>query len=106
MFSLVLIIPTALKDKADTLGQVLGYGPSNYSVPLYKNKELTHYGLHTWASQSFLDLLDSGQLPPEVEFPDFQEVLDNLIKSVRSDYINHFQDVIKEYELDTDSAET
>jgi hypothetical protein len=104
MHSLVLIIPAALKEKADALGDFLGHGPNNYSIPLYNSeKELTHYGLHAWAQQEFLDLLES---PEGIDFPDLEEILANLIRSVRSDYTNHFQDVIKEYELDTDSAET
>jgi hypothetical protein len=105
MKSLVLIIPIDLKDKANELGEKLGYGPNNYSVPLSNSTEpteesttkiVTHYGLHAWADQSFVDMLEIGTMPEGLDFPpaDFDAIMAALIVSARDDMTNHFTDVL------------
>jgi hypothetical protein len=111
MKSLVLIIPTDLRDKANELGEKLGYGPNNYSVPLSNSTELTeetttkpatHYGLHAWADQSFVDMLETGTMPEGLDFPpaDFDAIIAALIVSARDDMTNHFADVLADNNLE------
>lgn len=88
MFSCVLIIPTNLKDKANELGASFGWGPENFSVQLGE----THYGCHAWVSQNFLDLLEQPQ-------EGYEDVMEALIVSVRSDHMNHFDEVLAENNL-------
>ena len=101
MHSVVLIIPASLKAKADALGEALGHGPNSYSVPLSADgkEPATHYGLHTWAQQSFVDRLQGaaqGQMPEGLDYPanDFAAVTGALIASVRGDVAEHFADVV------------
>ena len=100
MLSMVLIIPASLQSAANTLGQLMGWGPNSYSVSLTR-----HYGLHTWAQESFVQLLTdarSGNKPAELsDFPDevFQDIMDNLIVSVRERHEGHFDDVLIGYNL-------
>lgn len=95
MFSIVLIIPATLHDKANALGEALGHGPNNYSVPLANATEPTNYGLHTWGTQDFVDMLAAGVMPDGLDYPqaDFDEVMAALIKSVRDDMTGHFAEV-------------
>lgn len=94
MQSVVLIIPAALKSDADTLAELLGYGPNSYSVPLSADgtEPATHYGLHTWAEQSFLDMLSAENIPEGLE--QYAPVKDAVIVSVRSDMTNHFSEIL------------
>jgi hypothetical protein len=96
--SLVLIIPADLRDDANALGVALGMGSDNYSVPLSADGSApaTYYGLHAWASDEFIAMLDSGQLPPDVDFPqdEFDAIMAASIQSVQSDPAGHFNAVI------------
>ena len=95
MLSIVLIIPADLRDLANGLGEALGHGPNSYSVALTNATEPTHYGLHTWGTQAFVDMLDAGVMPDGLDYPqaDFDAVMAALIKSVRDDMTGHFADV-------------
>lgn len=94
MLSVVLIIPAALRDKANALGEALGHGPNNYSVALTNAMAPTHYGLHTWATQAFVDMLAAGVMPQGLNYSqaDFDAVMAALIKSVRPAMEGHFSD--------------
>jgi hypothetical protein len=98
MKSLVLIIPAALRDKANALGAALDMGSNNYSVPLSANGQepATHYGLHAWAAQSFINMIDAGVMPEGLDYPeaDFDAVMAALIVSARDDMTGHFADVL------------
>ena len=70
-YSVSLIIPAANQLAANKLACALGFDvlPGNtFSVPLSSDGEnVTHYGAHTYAEQSFVDMLNSakaGILPP------------------------------------------
>lgn len=95
MLSVVLIIPADLRDKANALGEALGHGPNNYSVALTNATAPTHYGLHTWATQAFVDMLAAGVMPEGLDYPqdDFDLVMNALTKSVRESMEGHFTDV-------------
>lgn len=67
MHSAVLIVPAALRDKANALGAALAYGPQSYTVPLGPEGAPTHYGAHTWAADDFFARIAgarTGVLPP------------------------------------------
>lgn len=94
MYSLVLIIPADLRDDANALAEALGHGPSNYSVPLSPTggEPATHWGLHTWAQQSFIDMLEADAMPKGLE--QYAMVKDAVISSVRTDMDGHWADVL------------
>jgi hypothetical protein len=97
MKSVVLLVPAALRDSANELGELMGWGPNNYSVPLVSGDVVTHYGLHTWAEQSFVEMVEGKALPAGLE--SFEPVVDALIMSVREISDGHFFDVIAEHGL-------
>lgn len=100
MKSLVLILPASLQEKGNALGEALGHGPASYSVPLSADgsEPATHYGLHTWAADTFLDMLETAGegMPEGLDYPaqDFAAVVGSLIASVRDDVSGHFAEVI------------
>lgn len=100
MKSLVLIIPTELRDSANQLGDVLGMGPDNYSVALSADgsEPATHYGLHAWVEQAFQALVESGVYPPElaesgISEDDYNAMMAVLVSSFWPDYVDHFATV-------------
>ena len=83
--ALILITPADLLDKANALGEAMGYGPGSYSIALSDNgKTVTHWGLSLERpSQEFLDMLESaqaGKAPDGLDYPpeDFAAVLSAL----------------------------
>ena len=76
MQSVVLIIPASLRDRANELGEAMGWGPNNFSVNLG-----THYGCHAWASEAFVAMLEIQTLQDGF---DFEDVTDALIWSARA----------------------
>ncbi len=77
--STVLIIPAAHQAEMNAIGEHIGYGPSNVTVPLFDAAEtLTHYGCHSWRYPQELD----SPPPPTAEQ---QAALDAL-------YVRHVPD--------------
>ena len=79
----------------------MGWGPNNYSVPLSPTGEapVTHYGLHAWAEQSFVDLMEgaSAGVIPQVEGltkTKVVEVLQALVTSIRTTSDGHWASVL------------
>jgi len=95
MFSCVLILPADLRDKGNALGAAMGWGTYNYSVALTNATEPTHYGLHAWVDQSFIDLINAGVMPDGLDYPksDFDAVMAALISSFRTDIDRQFDEV-------------
>lgn len=103
MHSVVLIVPAALLTQANALAEAMGFGPNNYTVPLSADgsEPATHYGLHTWAEQSFVDMLEGaaqGVMPQELidagyAPEDFAAVVGGLVSSVRDAMDGHFAEV-------------
>ena len=54
--SIVIIVPTALREAVNGTAEDNGHGPNNMSVPLSSNgtEPATHYGCRAWASDGFL----------------------------------------------------
>lgn len=66
-YSTVLIVPTALRDRANLLGAALGYGPTSYTVPIPPDAPPSHWGAHTYAGAEFFAVVaaaQGGALPP------------------------------------------
>ena len=105
MLSVVLIVPAAVVDQANALSETMGWGSPSYTVPLTTGGEVTHWGLHTWAQPSFVDLVQSaagGEKPEALaKYPDaaFRAVMAALIMSVRADNDGHFAAVCAEHGL-------
>ena len=84
--NVVLVIPATLLDKANGLGEAMGWGPNNYSIPLSADgsEPATHWSLNiAEAGPDFLDMLAAageGQMPAGLDFPpkDFAAVLNGL----------------------------
>ena len=89
MYSTVLIVPAHLREQANALGESLGYGPDNYSVPLYSEGALSHYGLHAWMDEDFKSAVETGNIED-------QEIKNALIYSFRDSYEGHFDFIIAE----------
>jgi hypothetical protein len=102
MLSIVLIITAALRADANALGEAMGWGPDNYSVPLTDGDAITHYGLHTWATQAFVDMVEARALPDDLTH--LAPVLDALIMSVRDASEGHFAGVIAAHGLSMEAA--
>jgi hypothetical protein len=103
MLSTVLILPADQVDTGNAVAEAMGWGPSNYSIPLSANGRVpvTHYGLHTWATDSFRDMIEAGYYPPELEQAGIDEktfaaMTAALVSSFWPDYTDHFATVIKE----------
>lgn len=104
MFSTVLIIPENLREEANTLGEAMGWGPDNYSVPLSDGVGVTHYGLHAWSTQEFVDMMaavGAGNIPPVPGLTREQviAVTSALTVSIRPSSDGHWQEVLTEEEL-------
>ena len=66
-WSTVLIIPDALRVKADAVGAAMGYGPQSYTLAIPSDGPTTHWGSHSWAGAEFFAMIadaQSGTLPP------------------------------------------
>lgn len=76
--SLALVVPAALRDKANRLSCALGHDTlpgSTYSAPLSStgDEPATHYGCHAWVQPSFVDILAGaaqGTLP-EIDWAEY-----------------------------------
>jgi hypothetical protein len=104
--SCVLILPLDQIATGNAVGEAMGYGPNNYSVPLSADgsEPATHYGLHAWTSDDFQGLIESGVYPPEladagISEADYDAMLAVLIYSFWPDYTNHFSTAIADNNL-------
>lgn len=102
--SIVLIVPDALREKANRLACVLGYDTSplpgaSFSRPLSASGSLpvTHWGMHTWATDSFVALMSAAKLGayPAVDWlacgitnADADDVMAALMDSVKDEDVD------------------
>jgi hypothetical protein len=103
MLSTVLILPANQVATGNAVAEAMGWGPSNYSITLSADgrEPVTHYGLHTWATEGFRDMIETGYYPPELEQAGIDEktftaMTAVLVSSFWPDYTDHFATVIKE----------
>lgn len=101
MYSVVLVLSDNLRQQGNELAEAMGYGPDNYSVPLSATGQepATHYGLHTWASQAFVDILAADEMPAHLS--QFAAVKAGVLASVRASSDGHFADVLAANNLQT-----
>lgn len=110
MLSVVLIVPKALKAKADALAEAMGWGAPAYTVPVLTAGKVTHYGLQTWAAPEFVAMVEAakaGHKPEALKaYPDadFAAVMAALIVSARATSEGHFDAVLAEHGLAREHA--
>jgi hypothetical protein len=107
MLSCVLILPEDQVATGNAVGEAMGWGPNNYSVPLSPTgaEPATHYGLHAWTDDAFKELVESGVYAPELEQAgiskaDYDAMHAVLVSSFWSDYVDHFNTVCAEQGLE------
>ena len=118
MYSAVLIVPEALLTKANKLGAAMGWGPTNYTIPLIDAEGNTFFGLRTDVQPSFLEMVQgvaNGVVPEmdleayELTLEDVQEVVENLATDFSPDPTDpesetlwgsdHFEYVLLKYQM-------
>jgi hypothetical protein len=89
MTSAVLIVPAADRDAANALGESMGWGPNNYSVPLTPDgTAISHYGCRADVTQTFIDMVANPT-------PEAQPIVDVLTYDFREgDGYSHFHEII------------
>lgn len=96
MTSAVLIVPAASLDAANALGELMGWGPCNYTVPLGPTPTgpVTHWGCRAEVQPGYFDLIAN---PP----PEARPVLAVLIADYREtdDPHQHAMDVLAAHNL-------
>jgi hypothetical protein len=95
MKSTVLILPLALREAGNALGEALGYGPDNYTIPLAYGESAiqTHVALRADSEPSFVELVQNAQAgiyPPDVPV--------DLIAPIAAAIIADFSDELWGYE--------
>ena len=119
MYSAVLIIPETLLTKANKLGEAMGWGPTNYTIPLKDIDNVSYYGLRTDVQPSFLDLIQgvTAGVIPEMDLEafvltpaDVQEIVANLKADFSPDPTNpesptlwgsdHFMYTLNKYNME------
>lgn len=80
--SLVLIVPSPLKDAANSVGQIIGWTGDNLSVPLSAsgNAPATHWACHSWAQAIAAAWLTGTPLPES--FGIDQAQVDGLLSQI------------------------
>jgi len=92
--NIVLLVPDSLREKANDLGEAMGWGPNNYSIALSADgsEPATHWSLNlAQAGPDFLEMLEmagQGQMPEGLEFAlaDFDAVISDLSVWLNSTY--------------------
>lgn len=113
--SVVIIVPAALRDKADYLSCAIGHDDmsgNTFSVPLSADgiEPATHYGCRTTAKQEFIDIMtgaETGQLPDvdwseyNLTVQDIADILTQQILDVRDagEMSGHFGNVLESHGL-------
>jgi hypothetical protein len=106
MLSAVIIIPVAHRAAANALGEAMGWGPDNYSVPLSATGKLpaSHYGLRAWVTEEFVRMLDAPTAPDGYPAKDFAGAMSALMVSIQPGAEGHFAEFIKENGLQLANA--
>ena len=112
MLSTVLILPSNFVATGNAVSEAMGWGPNAYSVTLAADGSgtATHYGLHTWASAAFRQMIETAFYPPEladagISQASFAAMSAVLIYSFWPDHIGHFATVIAENGLSAVAGE-
>lgn len=112
MYSAVLILPKEHKEAGDQIGEVMGWGPVSYTIPLSTGQDLTHYGLRADVETTFVDMIEDakrGTYPSNLHIEALQSVISALIADFSPDSTDsekpvmwgaeHFEYVCDKYRL-------
>lgn len=90
--SVVLIVAAEDRDEAEAFGVLLGHSGQEYRVPLSPDgaEPASHYGLHCFASDAFLEVIDGTA--PGIEPAALSRLAAIVTSSVRTDSAGHFND--------------
>lgn len=99
--STVLIVPEAMRDAANQLAEVMGWGSDSYEVLLQDAEGNRFYGLHAWTSEKFKRWL-TGEQPLPSQARAAKPILEALIYSFKRNIQpgRHFQKVLSNHGLD------
>ena len=94
-FSGVLILPAADREAGNAMATTMGWQPEGavpgtYSVPLYTDGVLTHWGCRPVVTQSFIDMIENPT-------PETEPLISKLIYDFRDncDGYTHFSEIIE-----------
>lgn len=94
-FSGVLILPAADREAGNAMATTMGWQPEGavpgtYSVPLYTDGVLTHWGCRPVVTQSFIDMIENPT-------PETESLISKLIYDFRDncDGYTHFSEIIE-----------
>ena len=87
MTSAVIILPLALREHGNALGEALGYGPDSYTIPLVASGSptATHIGLRADVGNEFIELVQNAKLgiyPTEIPI----DLVSLVIGAIISDF--------------------
>ena len=104
MYSAVLILPKELKEAGDKIGEIMGWGPVSYTIPLSTGQDVSHYGLRADVAQTFVDVIEAakkGVYPDAIPEAIIKPVVDNLIADFSTTLWghDHFQEVLNKYNM-------
>lgn len=96
--SLIALTPVAFKATAEALGQAMGHGGNEFTVPVYTGDTHTHYALEAMTTRSTAAVW-AGEAYPEVEgfTPEqIDAIRGQLIISLQegANPLTHFQEVL------------
>ena len=105
MFSAVLILPLEEVKTGNAVSEAMGWGADSYSVPLSPDAKLpaSHMGLHTWATDEFKWMVDTGYYPRLlqgiVDKTEYAKMLSALTASFEGESEGHFSRCIEDLNL-------
>lgn len=86
--SVVILVPSLVRDECNMIAEIMGWGPDSFSVPLTRNGlTIEYYGLRSECDDTFIGWLrGEEELPPVVgRNPKIKAVLNSIILSVSPD---------------------
>lgn len=105
MFSAVLILPLEEVKTGNAVSEAMGWGTDSYSVPLSLDAKppASHMGLHTWATDEFKWMVDTGYYPRilmgVVDKDAYQKMMSSLLSSFEGESEGHFSRCLEELRL-------
>jgi hypothetical protein len=109
IWSTVLIIPASMYEQGNIIGDHMGWGPNNFSVPLSSDgsEPATHYGLHTYSDDEFKGWIE-GTIPLPEQMQDAQPIIDSMIHSfdITVTGAEHFSLVLNDNNLEYIESES
>ena len=89
--SVVIVVPSVIREQCNLIAEIMGWGPNSFSVPLTPDGvNITHYGLRSECDDTFIGWLrGESELPTIVtRDPKIKMVLNTIILDVSPDKFN------------------